>query len=168
MDLKKKPALDRVRDLFVMACGTGLRYSDLSRLGPQHIINNAIVMRSHKTIKDTYIPLTPSTAGILNKYNMKLPRLSEQKMNKHLKDLCKMAEIDSPIEKTNVKAEHKTHTTVPKYKLITTHIGPKTFITHCGEKGISAKIGSKITGLLIPFPPHNENIVAPGLCFRLG
>lgn len=40
----------------------------------------------------------------------------------------------------------KTYSKVEKWKLLSSHRAVATFITHCGERGISAKTVSEITG----------------------
>ena len=75
-----------------------------------------------------------------------MPIISEQKYNAYIKEACKKAGIDSDIEKAEYKGGNKTYIEVPKYSAISSHTAVKTFITHCGEKGISAKVVSQITG----------------------
>lgn len=42
LDLSQQPKLERVRDLFLVGCYTGLRYSDYSVLKPGTIQNDLI------------------------------------------------------------------------------------------------------------------------------
>ena len=37
LDLTQKPSLERVRDLFLIGCYTGLRYSDFTNIKPENI-----------------------------------------------------------------------------------------------------------------------------------
>jgi integrase len=43
--VKRRSALDRVRDLFVVACNTGLRFSDLVKLKSENIINDGLQIK---------------------------------------------------------------------------------------------------------------------------
>jgi len=45
-DLKGNERLEKVRDLFILGCSTGLRFGDLVRLGPEHIIGDYIEITS--------------------------------------------------------------------------------------------------------------------------
>ncbi len=138
--------LDRVRDLFVFQCCTGLRWSDLSRLAPEHVQDGIIKMVAYKNKKQTLVPLIPRAKAILSKYDGRLPIIAEQNVNLYIKEACQLAGIDQPIEKVVYHGGKKSFTTVPKYELISTHKAVSTFITHCGERGISAKVVSEITG----------------------
>ncbi|MCF6357008.1 MAG: hypothetical protein L3J54_04300, partial [Draconibacterium sp.] len=76
-----------------------------------------------------------------------LPKFSNQKINKYLKEACKEAKIDSLVEwKTFMKNE-----TIIKFKhkheLIGTHTGRKTFINLAYERGISIEDIKSITGI---------------------
>ncbi|MBX9851787.1 MAG: site-specific integrase [Cytophagaceae bacterium] len=137
---------ERVRDLFVLQCSTGLRISDFKRLGIEHIHGSIIKMKSHKTMKDIIVPLTPKSDAILKKYNYELPMISEQKINEYIKEACKLAGINSLVEIQEYRNGNKIYNKYFKYQLIKTHVAVKTFISHCGERGISAKVVSEITG----------------------
>lgn len=138
--------LSRVRDLFVFQASTGLRWSDLSRLAPEHIQDGIIKMTAYKNKKLTIVPLIPRARAILAKYEGTLPIIAEQNVNLYIKEACMIAGIDQSIEKVVYHGGKKTFTTVPKYQEISTHKAVSTFITHCGERGISAKVVSEITG----------------------
>ena len=138
--------LEKVRDVFVFNCYTGLRFSDLQRLSKHHIIDDVIEMRAYKNQKDIYVPLTPKSERILKKYDYNLPIISEQKYNKYLKDACKDAGITKQVEVIKTATGNKTYISAPKWQVITSHVAIKTFISLCGVKGISPKIVSEITG----------------------
>ena len=145
-DFRKRPGLERVRDIFVLGCYTGLRYSDISRLAKEHIKGNTIKMRAHKNKKMVTIPLAPKVFEVLEKYNYKLPILSGQKFNEYIKDACELAKIDSPTEEVIYKGGQKTYVKRPKWELISSHKAVSTFISLCGANGIQAKVVSEITG----------------------
>jgi len=145
-DFSKSQRLEKARDLFVFNCYIGLRFSDLSRLRKSHIINSAIDLRALKNQKDVFVYLAPIAREIFEKYNYQLPTISEQKLNKYIKEVCQKAEINSEIEIINISSGNKEYAYVPKYSQITSHIAIKTFITMCGDKGISPKSVSEITG----------------------
>ncbi|WP_422358578.1 phage integrase SAM-like domain-containing protein [Reichenbachiella sp.] len=142
----KSERLSQVRDVFVFNCYTGLRYSDLSRLQKDHIVDDVIEMRAYKNQKDLYVPLSPRSERILKKYNYQLPIISEQKYNDYIKEACEKAGITKEVEVIKTSSGNKSYTYVPKFKVITSHIAVKTFISLCGKKGISPKIVSEITG----------------------
>lgn len=141
-----KETLEKAKDIHLLECQTSLRVSDRKRLGIQHIKDSIIRMPAHKTKKPLTIPLTPKAKAILKKYDYKLPDISATRMNEYVKALCLVAGFDYLVEIADYRGGKKNYTKVPKWKLVTNHTAVKTFITHCGEKGISAKVVSEITG----------------------
>lgn len=138
--------LIKARDLFVLNCYLGLRYSDLSRLSKDHINNGVLELRALKNQKDVYVPITPIAESILEKYNYEVPMISEQNLNQYIKEACQLAGIDQKVEKINTNSGNKNYEFVPKWQVMSTHIAVKTFISLCSKKGISPKIISTITG----------------------
>lgn len=142
----KSKRLSKVRDLFVFQCSTGLRFSDLSRLGRQHIVNNEIVMKSQKTKTDIFVPLSPRALEILNKYDYELPLISEQKYNDYIKEAVKTAKIKTKVEIRTDKDGKTIYKNVFKHELVSSHTAVKTFISHCVELGIRVKDVAIMTG----------------------
>ena len=93
--------LERVRDLFVFQTYTCLRYSDLRNFdaGKIQIIKDTPVYieDSIKTSKPFTIPLLPPAVEVLEKYNKKLPIISNPKYNQYLKVVAQAAGIEKPI-----------------------------------------------------------------------
>ena len=83
--------LEKVRDLFIFQCYTGLSYCDMSSLTREDIVDGVICKNRRKTDVKSIIPLLPVSKAILEKYDYRLPVISNQKYNAHLKalgDLC--------------------------------------------------------------------------------
>jgi site-specific recombinase XerD len=94
--------LEKIRDVFVFACFTGLRYSDFSKVVNENIIEkdgqmylSFIPQKTNSVttnkVKRVEIPLVPIVLQILRKYRdtgaYALPVMSNQKMNEYLKEL---------------------------------------------------------------------------------
>ena len=97
LDLSNEPRLEHVRDLFLFGCYTGLRFSDFSKVKPEHIDLTAgvIDIPTQKTDEVVTIPILPIAQAILNKYRGKtansLPNsISNQKFNKYIKEVAEM------------------------------------------------------------------------------
>lgn len=149
LELNSNKRLDQVRDVFCFSCVTGFRYSDLEQLHRGHIKNDEIRLTVKKTKKPLIVPLNRFSKGILEKYEelaAPLPIISNQKFNKYIKELCKLARIDDPIEIIRYKGATKQSTIYRKYEVISAHTGRKTFATLSLEKGIPAETVMKITG----------------------
>lgn len=67
-------------------------------------------------------------------------------MNEHLKEMAKMCELNTPITTTIYKGTKRIETTIPKYELITTHAGRRTFISNAIMLGIPPEIVMKWSG----------------------
>lgn len=142
LDLKGNKKLSQVRDVFCFGCTTGLRFSDLNQLKREHIKEDEIRLTVTKTKQPLTIPLTDYSKSILAKYAKQLkplPVISNQKMNDYLKELCNIAGITEPIEIVRFQGTKKIVNTYPKYELIGSHTGRKTFATLSLERGMSAE-----------------------------
>lgn len=151
LDLREKPNLERVRDLFIIGCYTGLRYSDFIRLRPENIIkengNSYIQILTQKTTQVVVIPLKPIVKEVLSKYGGFIPKpLTNQKMNKYLKVIGKLAGINALIPVERTKGGEKTKQLIPKYDLIRTHTCRKSFATNAFRAGLPTLAIMKITG----------------------
>jgi integrase len=149
LDLTDNPRLDRVRDLFVIGCYTGLRFSDLSQLSPDKFIKNGtqLKIKTVKTGETVVIPLQVTIKKILQKYNGETPRaLSNQKMNEYLKELGQKAGIRERIVLTRAIAGLKHEKTFEKWELITVHTARRSFATNMYLADVPTISIMKITG----------------------
>lgn len=149
----QKEYLERVRDVFLFLCFTGLRYSDVSNLKKSDIKGNTIEITTIKTTDSLIIELNNHSRGILHKYKDKvfdkglaLPVITNQKMNEQLKELMELAGIDKPIRETQYKGNQRIDAIIPKYALIGTHAGRRTFICNALSLGIPPQVVMKWTG----------------------
>lgn len=141
--------LERVRDIFVYQCFTGVRYSDIENISREDIKNSVWNVRTQKTHQIIGIPLSSYALSILAKYNeypQPLPIISNQKMNKYLKELCKLAGIDEPIKIVKYKGNERIEKTFKKYELVGTHTARRTFVSLSLQKGMKPEEIMAITG----------------------
>ena len=148
-----KQALDRVRDVFLFQCFTGLRYSDVFNLRKSDIKGDHIEVTTVKTSDSLIIELNKHSKAILDKYkdvafedNKVLPVITNQKMNDYLKELAELAGIDEPIRQTYYKGNERIDEVTPKYALLGTHAGRRTFICNALALGIPPQVVMKWTG----------------------
>lgn len=151
LDLTKDPKIERVRDLFLIGCYTGLRYSDFTSIKPENIKTGEngwyIIMTTQKTSIKVVIPLHPIIVGIIKKYGGTIPKpMCNAKMNYYLKFIGQIAGIDKMIQITKTKAGMRTKTAIPKYKLMRTHTCRKSFATNAFLSGVPTLSIMKITG----------------------
>lgn len=67
-------------------------------------------------------------------------------MNDYLKELCKLAEINEPVRMTHFVGHTRIDEVLPKYELIGTHVGRRTFVCNALALGIPAHVVMKWTG----------------------
>lgn len=148
-DLSDNPKLDRVRDLFIIGCYTGLRFSDLSQITPGKFINNGtqLKVKTIKTGETVVIPLHWTIREILQKYDNELPRsISNQKFNEYLKKLGEKAEIKDNVTLTKTKGGLTYDSHFEKWQLITVHTARRSFSTNMFIAGVPTISIMKITG----------------------
>ena len=146
-DLRKSPPADRVRDLFLVGCWTGCRFSDLSQITPESISDGMIHIKQYKTGKKVVIPLHPVVTEILNKYGGQLPEpISNQKFNLALKGIAEKAKITEQTHKAITKGGVKISTAYAKNKLVTTHTARRSFATNLYKSGFPSISIMAITG----------------------
>jgi site-specific recombinase XerD len=148
IDLTNDKQLERIRDLFIIACFTGLRFSDFSELKKENIIEgNKIKIRTNKTDELVMIPLHKLVREILSKYSNEIPKaLSNAKMNLNLKHLGVLAKINDMVEVSITKGGKLVKNTVKKSSLICTHTARRSFATNLYLAGIPSITIMKITG----------------------
>jgi integrase len=147
LDLSKDEVSERIRDLFIVGCWTGCRFSDISQITPESIMGGMINMRQHKTGKKVIIPLHPVVTAILNKYNGALPKpVTNQEFNRALKVIAENAKINSPVFKRITKGGKVEANTYKKFKLVTTHTARRSFATNLYKNGFPTISIMAITG----------------------
>ena len=148
-----KQALERVRDVFLFQCFTGLRYSDVFNLRRSDIKGDHIEVTTVKTSDSLIIELNNHSKAILDKYkdvafedDKVLPVITNQKMNDYLKELAELAGIDDPVRQTYYRGNERIDEVTPKYALLGTHAGRRTFICNALALGIPPQVVMKWTG----------------------
>ena len=132
-------ALDKYRDMLLVGCYVGLRVSDLLRVRKEHFdIKNGIEMlkiRTKKCPKGVCIPfLWKDLKFRLEKYDYDLPRMAEQNFRKGVKEVCKLAGINSPVIMES--GRYKRNEPYEKWQLVSSHTCRRTACTNMVKKGI--------------------------------
>lgn len=138
LDLSKDIRLEQVRDLFLVACYTGQRFSDLNKINQSNIIDDEYIsIRQQKTSEPLTLPLLTSIKRVLVKYNYKLPKISNVKFNEYIKEVAEKCDtLQKPFNSEN---------NTPRYKMVSSHTARRTFVTLNYGKGIdldTLKIGT--------------------------
>ncbi|MCM4156750.1 MULTISPECIES: site-specific integrase [Flavobacteriaceae] len=105
------PSLERVKDMFLFSCYSGLSYIDLKELTTDQLVKGMdgkdwIYTKREKTQQSVKIPLLYTANNILKKYLQEnlskdsqviFPVISNQKMNKYLKDIMRSIGVRKKI-----------------------------------------------------------------------
>ncbi|MBD0402929.1 tyrosine-type recombinase/integrase [Flammeovirga sp. EKP202] len=142
---------NNAKSLFLLSCWTGLRFGDGSRIDESHLKKNDsgfyLAIQQEKTKEAIEIPLTDDCLKIVRALiDGGVHPISNQKLNKYVKELAEILEINEPFEVHEYKGNLVTTKKVPKFELITTHTGRRTFATNLMIKGVSHKIVMSHTG----------------------
>lgn len=144
---RKIKSLNLERDRFIIGYCTALRISDYSRIDDYNIEDNLIAIWTRKKDKKVYIPIHYYLQDIINRYNgLKLPKISDQKHNDQLKEICKISGIDTPIRKTMTKGGVRIEVVEPKYKFVTSHTARRSGATNMYRNGIDILYISRLLG----------------------
>jgi integrase len=139
-------SLKNAKDWLIISCYTGQRVSDFMRFTPEQISvedgDSFLDITQKKTSKETTIALHPKVLEILEKRNGNFPyRISDQKYNDYIKDVCKLAKLNKPTKGSKLletEPESKTYRKkkgiYPKWELVTSHIGRRSFATNFYNK----------------------------------
>lgn len=145
-DFSENKRLEKVRDLFIFACATGLRESDIQSLKKSNIKDGFIYKNILKTSEESGIPLNNIALEILEKYDYELPKISQQKLNSYLKEVGLAAGITDEVIQVSFQGGQRMESAVPRYSLLKSHVGRRTFITLSILKGIEIPVIQSITG----------------------
>ena len=147
----KEQDLAEVRDVFVFSCLTGLAYDDLSKLRRSNIRAGKIYKDRGKTGVPLGIPLTLAAQQILDRYKnlpgeKPLPVPHDVIYNEKLKSIAFRAKLLDAVTNVKMQGGNRIETTLPKWEMITSHVGRKTFTTLAIHLGINITVTAKWTG----------------------
>lgn len=165
LDLSDNPRLEYVKDLYLITCGTGLRFSDVIRIDSTMVKSKKVnkeTMRylkitTQKTGTEVSPPITDPIYNILKKYHMDMKRsypggihtISNDKGNQYLREVLDKLNLDSLNDPDENKRKSQKITTTIKGKrkdFITFHSGRKFYITNCILSGIPINLIMGWTG----------------------
>ena len=152
LNLTDNPRLDKVRDLFLIGCWTGLRFSDFTTIKPhnlkkvEHGYNLEIIQ--YKTKGKVIIPVDETVLAIMAKYDNVLPvAISNQKFNEYIKEIAQQVPALQALEtRVFVKGGKECQETTQRWELVTTHTARRSFATNAYKRGTASLAIMAITG----------------------
>ena len=129
LDLSDYHNLDKVKDLLLFQSSTGLAYADLARFCVDYVqVTNGVMVYTNnrqKTGIEFTTVILKDGIQVLNKYDGRLPIISNQKYNAYLKDIQKLAGISTTI---------------------TTHLLRKTYAHYMLNSGVRIETVARLLG----------------------
>jgi len=128
-------------------------FKAISELKKHDIKLGKVEIVTQKTTDKLSIKLNDKALALIAKYkkvhfkdDKALPVISNQRMNDYLKELCESAKITEPVTVIDFVGNRRIENIYPKYSLVGTHTGRRTFICNALIKGMPAHAVMKITG----------------------
>lgn len=113
-EMELNPSLSPARDIFIFCAFTGLSHIDATYFKSSAIVKNKdnlyIDGTRIKTKAEFFTPILPPAEEVLSRYSYKLPHLSNQNLNKKLKEISKILGLRHPL--TTHVARHTFATTI--------------------------------------------------------
>lgn len=139
------------RDIFLVGCYTAQRFSDYSTINEGNIRTlesgqRVIDLKQQKTGNKVVIPIRAELRAILDKYDNRLPKAYEQKVNKYIKEIAREAGIVDMVKVSYVENGEKKSHLVEKCELVKTHTARRSGATNMYLAGIPTIAIMKITG----------------------
>lgn len=145
--------MEQVRDIFCFCCFTSLRFSDVMNLCWPDVGPESFKLTTVKTAEPLEIQLNRWSSELLWRYvdaglpgERVFPSISNQVMNRNLHELCRLCGIDDPVHLTWYRGSERHDEVHPKWALISTHAGRRTFICNALAMGISPTVVMQWTG----------------------
>lgn len=160
---KRRKCYEYARDIFYVGVCTAQRVSDYANISSKNMrrissgekgknskefITIEIIQK--KTGNKVSIPVSASLDRVLRKYNWELPHIPEPRLNKYIKEVGRLAGIDSPVEIVRTNGGVARKESLKKYELICTHTARRTGATLMYLSGMDIYDIMKITGHTSP------------------
>lgn len=154
LDLTSEPRLERVRDMFLFGCYTGLRFSDFSKVKRQYInlANGTIHIPTQKTGEDVSLPILPIAKSIIAKYQDKTPNslppsIANQTFNRYIKEVAmRIPELSEEITVEYHTQGKQISRTFKKWEKVSSHTARRSFATNLTLMGFQTQVIMRITG----------------------
>jgi integrase len=127
-------------------------------------------IKSKKHIKLPLAGFSEPARLILEKYSYKLPKISEPKFNKYIKEVAAIAGLNREVVIKRYAGNKPVEIRKPLHEFISSHAGRRTFVTLLMEKGVPNTTLMKMTGhsdlrTLMKYENTGQDAVLKGLEF---
>lgn len=127
---------EKIRDLFIVGCLTGMRYSDYSTLTSDNIQKDIIIKKTKKTGVTVHVPVHSYIKELLEKYNGELPKdISIQHFNRSIKTICKKIGLTDKVVFTRTVGHNVVTDTYEMWQVISSHTARRSAATNMYNSG---------------------------------
>jgi site-specific recombinase XerD len=139
---------EHVRDVFVLGCFTGMRFSDYSTLDAKSIRNNRLEFVQKKTGAKVTIPIHPTARQILEKYKFTLPQVPpNNEFNRIIKLVGeRLPSLHVPFIKQITYKRERKQIQQMKYEFLQTHTARRSFCSNEYLRGTDPMVIMAISG----------------------
>lgn len=139
---------DIARDWFVIGCYLGLRVSDIKMLNKEvNFTADSIMIANEKTDTKVVVPINKQIRAIMKKWNGLPPRMHEVEINRHIKKVCEIVKIDTPVLYFLTKGGERRDFYLKKYEMVSCHTMRRFFITELIRLGIADNKIMQLAGI---------------------
>lgn len=136
-----------VRDVFVIACYTALRISDVRRLNEAVIHDGVISMYQAKTQERVEIPILKEIAPLIEHYSQNgFPVVNKATANRIIKTLAKRCHIDTPVSYKECRGGISSVRTLPKWAMVSFHTARRSCVTNLYRRGYPVNYVMTLSG----------------------
>lgn len=154
-------ALEKVRDIFLFCCYTGLRYSDVLQLHGGNLeplpdgSGRVLRLVQTKTRTPVSIYLSSAASALLDKYAEPertgpgarlLPVLANAVMNRYLKRIGRLAGFTRLVETTEMRDNQMVKQAIPAWRLLTMHAARHSFAVQSLLRGMPVAVLQRVMG----------------------
>lgn len=147
-DFSGSPRLEKVRDVFVIMCCMGIRYSDYCLLKKENILPSGLIrVITKKTKTPVEIPMHDRVREIMKKYNGEFPPApSNQKFNDYMSEIVVKSGLERDVIVTETRGTMTSNKTMKLSSLVTAHTARRSCATNMFLAGVPTLSIMKITG----------------------
>lgn len=154
LDLKKNVGMSRVRDIYIMNCFIGLRFTDLIIFleNPKKYMKYTngkfyINIFSQKTNTESVIPISAEVREVLQNWNYDFGKLfSSQYFNYTIKEIARAAAVNEICVIKRTIGGKMTHIEKEKWEIMSSHTARRTFVSLCVLSDLNQQNIMKMTG----------------------
>lgn len=139
----KNMKAEYVRDLFLLSCYTGARFSDVVSFSESNIYDGMLVWQQQKTKHRCVVPATQKVKRLVSQVSrMRCKALPNNLVNALIKAICQLAKVDNEV--TIIKNGRVMK--VRKHEAVSFHTARRTFCTILYENGVDLLDVSMLAG----------------------